>query len=96
MAPPSVKVDPGSPGCASHSAEFLLTQRLPHQQRVFVRLAERQAVQRMLVRAQRVDGGAAVVDDAVQQAQFGGRAAHVAHSDVDADFRQALLAPDVT
>lgn len=81
--------------CVSHSAE-LFTQRLPHQQRVFVRLAENQAVERMLVRAQRVDGGTAVVDDAVQQAEFGGRTPRGAHADVDADFRQALLPPDVT
>lgn len=82
--------------CAFYSAELLLTQRLPHQQRVFVRLTEGQAVQRMPVGAQGVDGGTAVVDDAVQEAEFGGRAAHVAHADVDADFRQALLPPDVT
>lgn len=50
----------------------------------------------MPVGAQGVDGGTAVVDDAVQKAEFGGRAAHVAHADVDADFRQALLPPDVT
>lgn len=50
----------------------------------------------MPVGAQGVDGGTAVVDDAVQKAEFGGRAAHVAHADVHADFRQALLPPDVT
>lgn len=50
----------------------------------------------MLVGAQRVDGGTAVVDDAVQETEFGGRTAHVAHADVDADVRQALLPPDVT
>lgn len=81
--------------CVSRSAE-LFTQRLPHQQRVLVGLTEHQAVERMLVRAQGVDGGAAVVDDAVQQAQLGGRAPRGTHADVDADFRQALLPPDVT
>lgn len=87
---------PSAHTCVSHSADLLLTQRLPHQQRVFVRLGEHQAVEGMLVGAQRVDGGTAVVDDAVQQAEFGGRTAHGAHADVDADFRQALLPPDVT
>lgn len=72
--------------CVLYSAELLLTQRLPHQQRVFVRLTEHQAVERMLVRAQRVDGGTAVVDDAVQQTELGGRTAHGAHANVDADF----------
>lgn len=72
--------------CVLYSAELLLTQRLPHQQRVFVRLTEHQAVQRVLVRAEGVDGGTAVVDDAVQQTEFGRRTAHGAHADVDTDF----------
>ena len=39
----------------TYSAKLLFTQRLPHQQRVFVRLTEHQAVERVLVRAQGVD-----------------------------------------
>ena len=56
---------------------------------MLVGLAERQAVDGELVRAQRADGGAAVVDDAVQEAELGRGAPQVAHADVDADVRQA-------
>lgn len=75
------------------SAHLLLAQRLPHQQRVLVGLGQHQAVERVLVRAQRVDGGAAVVDDAVQQAELRRGPPHVSHADVDADVRQAALLP---
>lgn len=50
----------------------------------------------MLVRAQGVDGGTAVVDKAVQQAESGGRTTHLAHADVNADVGQAALPPAVT
>lgn len=63
---------------------------------MLVRLGEHQAVERVLVRAQRVDGRAAVVDDAVQQAELGRGPPHVSHADVDADVRQAALPPAVT
>lgn len=62
---------------------------------MFVGLTEHQAVERVLVRAQGVDGGTAVVDDAVQKAEFGGGTTHLAHSDVDADIGQAALPPAV-
>lgn len=75
------------------SADLLLAQRPPHQQRVFIGLAQHQAVERVLVGAQRVDGGSAVVHDAVQQAEFGGGTAQLAHADVNADVRQAALLP---
>lgn len=75
------------------SAELLVTLRLPHQQRVFVRLTERHAVERMLVRPQGVNGGAAVVDNAIQQAQFRGGATHLTDADVNADIRQAAVPP---
>ena len=71
--------------------KLLVAEGLPHQQRVLVGLAEGQAVDRELVRAQGADGGAAVVDDAVQQAELGRGAPQVAHADVDADVRQAAL-----
>lgn len=77
------------------SAELLLTLRLPHQQGVFVGLAEHQAVEGVLVGAQGVDGGPAVVDDAVQQAESGGGTPHLAHPDVDADVGQAARTPAV-
>lgn len=79
-----------------HSAKLLITQRLPHQQRVLVGLAEHQAVERVLVGAQGVDGGTAVVDKAVQQAQFRGGPTHLTHANVDADIRQAGLPSVVT
>lgn len=44
---------------------LLLTQPTPHQQGVFVRIAEHQAVEGVLVRAQGVHGGTAVVHNAV-------------------------------
>lgn len=72
-------------------AELLVAQRLLHQQRVFVGLVERQAVERVSVGAQRVDGGTAIVHDAVQQAEFRGGTAYVSHADVHADVRQAAL-----
>ena len=50
----------------------------------------------MLVRAQGVDGGTAVVDNAVQQTEFGGGTTHLTHANVDTDFGQAAVAPDVT
>lgn len=65
---------------------LLLTQPAPHQQGVFVRIAEHQAVERVLVRAQRVHGGAAVVHNTVQQAEFRGRTTNVAHANVDTDI----------
>jgi len=68
-----------------YSAKVVFTLRLPHQQGVFVRLTEHQAVEGVFVRAQGVDGGATVVHNAVQQAECGGGAAHLAHADVDAD-----------
>lgn len=81
----------------SDSAKRLLAVcRLPHQQRVFVGLAEHQAVERVLVRAQGVDRGSAVVDDAVQETEFGRRATHLAYANVDADVGQAALPPAST
>lgn len=80
----------------TYSAKLLLTQGLPHQQWVFVRLTEHQAVEGVLIRAQGVDGGTAVVDNAIQQAEFGGGTTHLAHADVDADFRKAALPSAVT
>lgn len=63
---------------------------------MFVGLTEHQAVERVLVRAQGVDGGAAVVDYAVQKAESGGGTTHLPHADVDADVGQAALPPAVT
>lgn len=62
---------------------------------MFVGLVERQAVERALVGAQRVDRGSAVAHDAIQQAEFGGGTAHVSHADVDADVGQAAQPPAV-
>ncbi len=62
-----------------------------HQQRVLVGLAEGHAVHRVLVRAQWVDGDPAVVDEAVEQAEFGRGPAQLSHADVNADVRQAAV-----
>lgn len=78
------------------SAHLLLAHGLPDEQRVLVGLGQHQAVERVLVRAQRVDRGTAVVDDAVQQAELRRGPPHVAHADVHADVRQAALPPAVT
>lgn len=63
---------------------------------MFVRLTEHQAVERVLVGAQGVDGGTAVVDKTVQQAEFGGGSTQLTHTDVNADIGQAALLPSVT
>lgn len=47
----------------------------------------------MLVRAQGVDGGTAVVDNAVQQTESGGGTTHLTHANVDTDVGQAALSP---
>lgn len=62
---------------------------------MLVGLTEHQAVERVLIGAQGVHGGTAVVDNAVQQAELWGGTAHLAHADVDADLRQAALSPAV-
>lgn len=80
----------------TYSAKLLLAQRIPHQQWVFVGLAEHQAVERVFVGAQGVDRGSAAVDDTVQQAEFGRRTTHLTHANVDAYIRQAALPPAVT
>ncbi|KAG7244935.1 hypothetical protein INR49_024332 [Caranx melampygus] len=84
------------PSCFEVKFVILVFERLPHQQRVLVGLAEHQAVERVLVGAQGVDGGTAVVDKAVQQAQLGGGTTHLTHANVDADIRQAGLPSVVT
>ena len=63
---------------------------------MFVGLTEDQAVERVLVRAQGVDRGTAVVDKTVQQAEFGGGSTQLTHTDVNADIGQAALLPSVT
>lgn len=58
---------------------------------MLVGFAEGHAVHRVLVGAQRVDGGPAVVDEAVEQAEFGRGPAQLSHADVNADFRQTAV-----
>lgn len=47
----------------------------------------------MFVGAKGVDGGSAVIDNAVQQAEFGGGTTHLTHANVDTDVGQAALMP---
>lgn len=78
------------------SHHLLLAVCVSHQQGVFVGLGQRHTVERELVGAQGVDGGAAVVDEAVEQAELGRGPSQLAHADVHAHVRQAARTPPPT